>query len=201
MKGLLLKDFYVMGREVKFFLLMILAFALIPQMYTRVFAILYSAMLPITAMAYDEQAKWNHLAAMMPYRKRDLVQSKYIIGIVLSSIAGVLSLASEVVIGAVKGEMATSSTLLFYLMLLGAAYLLLSINLPLVCKLGTEKGRMAYLLVTVGLAVIIAIGGSIIEDVNWLFSWILPAGVFAIGIIAIPISIQVATGIYQRKEL
>ena len=39
---------------------------------TASFAFVYSAMLPITAMAYDERSKWDKLAAMMPYSKRSI---------------------------------------------------------------------------------------------------------------------------------
>ena len=35
-------------------------------------AILLGAMLPMTAMAYDEQSKWNDLAVLMPYSKKYL---------------------------------------------------------------------------------------------------------------------------------
>ena len=41
---------------------------------------LYAAMMPISALAYDENCKWDQLAAMMPYSVRDIVLSKYLFG-------------------------------------------------------------------------------------------------------------------------
>ncbi|MEG2037837.1 MAG: ABC-2 transporter permease, partial [Ruthenibacterium sp.] len=62
MKGLLLKDFYVLWKQARVLLLLMLAFTVLPGM--SAFVILYAAMLPYTALAYDEQAKWDTLAAM-----------------------------------------------------------------------------------------------------------------------------------------
>ena len=38
-------------------------------------AILLLAMLPISALGYDERCKWNRYALAMPLKKRDLVWS------------------------------------------------------------------------------------------------------------------------------
>lgn len=80
MQALILKDFYVMWKQTRVFLLVILVFSAIPGSFNAVFAVIYSAMLPYTAMAYDERSKWNQLAAMMPYSDRDIVLSKYAFG-------------------------------------------------------------------------------------------------------------------------
>lgn len=90
MKGLLIKDSYILMREAKVFLLIVVMFCIIRNGFTQGFAIMYASMLPFTALSYDEQAKWDYLAEMMPYRRRDLVLSKYIIGILATLIVGVL---------------------------------------------------------------------------------------------------------------
>ena len=77
MSALLLKDYYVIFRQMKIFLLLILVFSCIPGTFYSTFAVVYASMLPYTALAYDERSKWDQLAAMMPYSARDVVLSKY----------------------------------------------------------------------------------------------------------------------------
>lgn len=95
MQALILKDFYVMWKQTRVFLLVILVFSAIPGSFNAVFAVIYSAMLPYTAMAYDERSKWNQLAAMMPYSDRDIVLSKYAFGWLFILAATVASLVLQ----------------------------------------------------------------------------------------------------------
>ena len=66
MKALLLKDFYVLWKQMKAFLVLILLFSALPGSYNAIFAVTYAAMLPYSCVAYDERSKWDQLAAMMP---------------------------------------------------------------------------------------------------------------------------------------
>ena len=91
-KALLLKDWLVLSRQMKVFLVLIAVFSAVPVLSVSSFAIVYSAMLPYTAMAFDERDKWDRLAAMMPYRESDLVLSKYLLG--YAGLAGVLAVAA-----------------------------------------------------------------------------------------------------------
>ena len=80
MSALLLKDYYVIFRQMKIFLLLILVFSCIPGTFYSTFAVVYASMLPYTALAYDERSRWDQMAAMMPYSARDVVLSKYLFG-------------------------------------------------------------------------------------------------------------------------
>ena len=92
MKALLLKDFYVLWKQMKAFLVLILLFSALPGSYNAIFAVTYAAMLPYSCVAYDERSKWDQLAAMMPYSNRDLVLSRYILGWIAGAGACLLSL-------------------------------------------------------------------------------------------------------------
>ena len=87
MSALLLKDYYVIFRQMKIFLLLILVFSCIPGTFYSTFAVVYASMLPYTALAYDERSKWDQLAAMMPYSARDVVLSKYLFGWISVAVA------------------------------------------------------------------------------------------------------------------
>ena len=68
MKGLLLKDWYTLIKQMKIMLVLMLVFACVPGYSMAAFAVVYAAMLPVTALAYDERSKWDELAAMPPWR-------------------------------------------------------------------------------------------------------------------------------------
>ena len=73
MSALLLKDFYVMWKQTRVLLILILVFSCLPGAFYPTFAVVYAAILPYTAMAYDERSKWGQLAAMLPYADRERV--------------------------------------------------------------------------------------------------------------------------------
>ena len=73
MKGLLLKDWYTLIKQMKIMLVLMLVFACVPDYSMDAFAVVYTAMLPVTALAYDERSKWDELAAMLPYSVREIV--------------------------------------------------------------------------------------------------------------------------------
>ena len=55
MKGLLLKDWYTLIKQMKIMLVLMLVFACVPGYSMAAFAVVYTAMLPVTAFAYDER--------------------------------------------------------------------------------------------------------------------------------------------------
>ena len=144
MKALILKDTYVIWKQMKYFLVMILLFSALPSGFNNAFAVIYTSMLPYTALAYDERSKWDQLAAMMPYSARDIVLGKYVFGWLCiggaAVLSGLLQAALSLVIDRafLPGVMALS--------VLGALCIL-AISLPLMFRMGVEKGRLAMFLV------------------------------------------------------
>ena len=83
MHALLYKDFRVMWKQMKAFLLLIAIFCLIPNQALNLsaFFVVYAGlMLPMSLMSYDERAKWDTFAAMLPYASREIVLSRYLAG-------------------------------------------------------------------------------------------------------------------------
>ena len=98
MKALLLKDWYVLRKQAWAYLIIVLVWGAIPSEVLNLLAVVYGAMIPYTAMAYDERSKWDQMAAMMPYSIRDIVLSKYLLGWVCSVAAGLCSMALQFVL-------------------------------------------------------------------------------------------------------
>lgn len=170
MKGLLLKDIYTMVKQLKIFLLLIVILACLPGYYSvSAFAVVYAAMLPITAVAYDERSKWNRLAAMMPYSVQDLVLSKYVLGYLMIGAATLISVISQVVLAVVSGNGYGLEEVLELVVVVSIAVILLSVNLPLMFRFGVEKGRMAFIILTV---VTVMLLFSLKDTV---FAWLLSA--------------------------
>ena len=153
MKGLLLKDFFVLKNSLNFYIALILLFTLLPSYYFQIFAITYVSMLPQMFLNYDEHSRWNELAAMMPYSPRDLVLSKYVLSWLL---CGGLSLL-VLVVGAVERLFALQVTPpTGVLIAFSAALILIALSIPFLLRFGAAKGRQILVL----MVVIVACGGA-----------------------------------------
>nr|WP_325212313.1 ABC-2 transporter permease [uncultured Oscillibacter sp.] len=157
MKALIRKDFYVIWKQMRIFVLVVLFMSMVNTTFNSVFIVIWCSMLPYTAMAYDERSHWNQLAAMMPYSRRDVVLSKYVLGWLCMAASGLLCLAMQTVIGQFSGNATDVPTLLFSLCL---GVISLDITLPAVMHFGVERGRMIFMVVIFG----VAIGASFVAD-------------------------------------
>lgn len=141
MKALLMKDCYVLWKQMRIFILILLVFCLFNGSFGNLFVVIWASMMPYTAMAYDERSKWNQLAAMMPYSTRDIVLSKYALGWLLMVCALVLCLVVQT-LARIAGSGLDAVAPSGYLLGLLAGILILNITLPLFFRFGVEKGRM-----------------------------------------------------------
>lgn len=194
MKGLLLKDLYVLTHQMRLFIGAILILCVVNEQLAT-FAILYAAMLPYTALAYDEQSRWNQLAAMTPCRPRDIVLSKYVLGWLL--IAGFA--AFSLVMNAILGRLGSDLHFSVVLSALSLACICLAVLLPVMFRFGVEKGRMTIILVFV--VIFTVIGSSSEFNVTALpLMKALPALLAAAAVVSSAISVPLATKLYLRKE-
>lgn len=164
MKGLLLKDFYMMLKYCRTYLLMVVVFVAISFVNsdTLLFAFypcMLCGMIPVSLLSYDERSKWLQYSATMPYTKAQIVSGKYLIGLCIQA-------AMLLVTGIVQAlrmnlnDVFSIEAYLSLMMLLAAMSLLTSsITLPFMFKLGVEKGIMAYY-VMIG----VVCGGSVLAS-------------------------------------
>lgn len=146
MKGLLLKDFYGLRSFGKTSLLVIAIYAGISifsggASYFSSMAIVFCAMLPLTSVSIDEQAKWNAYAQCMPITRRQTVGSKYLMVLLIVLACAVFSLAISM--------FATQWEETFYTVLLSLsiAIIINALILPLVFRFGVEKARLLVMVV------------------------------------------------------
>ena len=162
MKALLYKDFLVLWKQMKFVIFMVAIFCMMPDtgLSLNAFFVAYSGLIvPVTLFAYDERAKWDSLAAMMPFSTRDMVLSRYVFSwlaiayAVLCYLAGMLLFQS----GLLEDALITMGLTLTLLLVVQAVYF------PILFRLGSEKGRMLLFLVIIGIMVLAFLGAAILD--------------------------------------
>lgn len=146
MKALLMKDFYTLWRQLKVYLLVMLVISVFNGAYGNIFITIWAALLPYTAMAYDERSKWDQMAAMMPYSTRDIVVSKYVMGWLCTAAAALFAMVLQL-LQTVLGSPLAAFAPVDNLMGCCASLCVLAITLPLMFRFGVEKGRLMMFLI------------------------------------------------------
>ena len=202
MKGLLLKDLLnlrTQGRIILLFVGFYFVLGVINQSgdsFGGVVALLF-AMLAVTALAYDERAGWDKYALTMPISRRDLVVSKYLLGVLLSFAGLLLNLVFQLVF--VKAALVDG--LLVSLALFGVGLFFLALMLPINFKWGVEKGRILTMVILFGPTILIALlpqmgvampGEAFLQSLIYIFP------VVAIALFAL--SVWISLHIYEKKE-
>lgn len=196
MKALLLKDVYVIWKQMRIFLVVVLLMALINSTFNCVFIVVWCSMLPYTAMAYDERSHWNQLAAMMPYSKRDVVLSKYVLGWLCMIGMGLVCLVIQTVVGRFLSWETTGGGILLVSLCLGA--ISLAVTLPAILRFGVERGRMVFMVVIFGVA---AAAGILLDASDLHFSLPLPLEALmpVAAVIATAVSIPLSMKLYKEN--
>ncbi len=198
MKGLLLKDFYVILKQLKVFLIISFLLLLANSSQTIMFMTMFFAVIPMTALSYDEQSKWNELAIMMPYGNRSLVISKFLLGYISITTAVIIFVTVNVVTGLMGIRIIDwNSYINIIVMAVSGALIFLALNLVTIFKFGVEKGRLVFIFAMI----IIGIGGSVFSEINVdLVIKIVPSMVFIVAILINLVSLPFAVKAYSKKN-
>lgn len=148
MKGLLLKDWYMMVKYCKAWMLILAvmmgasAFSEKPMLFLM-YPVMLAGLTAVTLIAYDERSGWTTLSRAMPYSKAQLVSVKYIVTLLLLAMAAVLAVVVQLVrAGTGAGNASSMGGILG--MLLSAGLVTPAVLLPLVFRFGVEKARILY---------------------------------------------------------
>lgn len=152
MKGLLIKDFYQMCRHCRAFLLIVVLFAALSaledtSLFIALYPALFSGMIPVSLLSYDERSGWSEYSGTLPYTKAQLVSGKYILGLAIELAVVAISALTQWIrfsrYGALEGL--DVSAVMGMLVLMG--FFSSGVSLPLMYKWGVEKGRIIYYVV------------------------------------------------------
>ena len=149
MKGLILKDLYMIRKYFRIYLFIMilflgLSFSSSDNLFTVFYPGLLATMIPVNLLAYDERSHWDIYCAALPVNRKMVVSSKYLIELMLLGGVYLLTIAVQAARMVLHNEF-LPQTFLVLASLLWMVYLIAgSIALPFMFKLGVEKGRMAY---------------------------------------------------------
>ncbi len=146
MIGLITKDFLVMRKALKAYVLLMGIYIILAYLdffdysFIITFIQMVLAVMPISAFAYDEQAKWDRYAMSLPLGRRGVVGARYlfVLGLTLFTVAA--GLAGTALLYLV--HQADPLEMFVTLMVSTTIGLLIpTILLPLSYKLGAERAR------------------------------------------------------------
>ena len=152
MSGILLKDFLYLRQQSKFLLLLFGFFIIfftftgnqteLNSLFTTLIVMLTS-ILVINTFSYDEVSKWDGYAFSLPITKKQTVLCKYLLTLILALAGVLLALCIEF---ALTRAISVGNFVELY-SAFGVSILLCSILIPLFYKYGTQKARIAIMIV------------------------------------------------------
>ncbi len=170
MKALLYKDFCVLKKVLRLYLLFFVLYGLMAVFnedsgFLSGVLLVMAGMLPLTALASDEQGNFGRFGQVLPVSLRAMVGEKYLLGLISMAAGGGVSLLLLMIIELLHGDGFTGEMLAAQLLTVGVLVLacgvLLAVMLPLGFWLGVEKARLA---VVGGAVVLILLVGFVVEQ-------------------------------------
>lgn len=214
MKGLFVKDWRLMSRQMKIMLVFVLVFVgmfsfsmenslALSGLYSVVFL-----MLSINCFAYDEMCHFEKLTAAAPIPKSRVVLSRYLAALAVDALGMVIIAVVYGGIRLFRGR--PSAEILGDLSVIAACslagILLISVLFPLFYKFGVNKSRLILILAFAIPAGLVGAGMSILgkADLTLQFSPVflrsLPFLLIAILLLGLWLSISISTRILENKE-
>lgn len=206
MKGLLLKDWYVMQKTCRAYLLLAVVFLAVSAFGDgNVFMIFYPTllvgMIPVTLLSYDERSKWQITCATLPCTRAQFVSAKYLIGLLAQLATLALTALAQAVRLHMSGAFHWSSWAALLAVLLSLSLVTAAITPPFMFRFGVEKGRILYC-VTIGLMC----GGSTVVGLSGAldaapFTVTALVGMVAAAAAVYALSWRLSIALYQKREL
>ncbi len=149
MKGLLLKDWYMMRKYCRSYLFIAVGFLILSfmdksNMFFVFYPCLFCGMVPVNLLAYDERSRWLTYSGTLPYTRAQIVSGKYLIGLFTQTAMLLLTGIAQGIRMGMDGGYRVTDVLVILLLLLIASTVTSSVTLPFMFKLGVERGRAAY---------------------------------------------------------
>ena len=149
MKGLLLKDWYMMKKYCRAYLLITVIFFAVScvsdnNLFFALYPCLLCGMIPVNLLSYDERSGWIRYSGTLPYTKAQLVSAKYLTHLftmlAILAATGIIQTVRMALNAAFDwGRLLVTLIAMFMLTVIAA-----SICLPFIFRFGTEKGRIVY---------------------------------------------------------
>lgn len=214
MKALIKKDILTLMKQMKYVLIFFVAVALIFSRVSRDFlsgVLIIFSILPVSALAYDEQSKWDSLAMTMPYTDTQIVASKFVLGYIGGAFALFFSSIINVLIPYIFEKTIYTDTLITTLVGQMIMLIVMAAFLAFSFRFGVQKGKILFV-------ILCAVSGALIPVVAFInidenssdpskilsmineSDYLLPLVIFAIAVIVNVISIIISVHNYKTRK-
>lgn len=214
MKGLLLKDWYEIRYQYRWFLILlaVAGFSSATGQGNAVFwgcyMMILVAMIPLNTMGYDEKSGWQKYSRCFPVSSKHLVLEKYLLGVIAQIVAVGVYLIFSAIFYFIPGVGTTREQ---FFMILAAMITVgifpMALMLPLNIRFGMEKARvyLIFFVIVVSIAVGAMLSGA--EDLPILNNFI--AGISLdmlirllplISIVLLAATYPLSVWFYNKKE-
>ena len=172
MTGLIWKDLLVLRRQLRTYLIFLVAYGalavagLFPLAAVTAVIQILLIMLPVSAFSFDELARWDRYAAALPGGRRAMVSARYLLTLGIALAAAVLGAALCLVLSRAAGE-PLAEGLAAVAACLGLGLFIADVLLPLCYWLGVERAR-PWMYVVVFVPVLLFVGAWYLGLLDWL---------------------------------
>lgn len=159
MKGLLLKDWYLLCRHCRAYLVILVVFLAIgllspDSVFFLFYPVLMAGSIPVTLLSYDSVSRWESYSRTLPYSEGQLVAVKYLISLFAVLATCLVTVLAWGIRDGMQGHVNPMNLLQMGCIILALGLLTPSLMLPWVFKFGAEKGRIVFYVVLVLLMVV-----------------------------------------------
>ena len=205
MAALFYKDCYMIYKYYRMLMVMVVVFLVSLGMNGSMFFAVYPAIvmtaMSLSTLSYDERSRWLQYADTMPYGRKKIVGSKYLLAGVGCLAAMALAAGIELCVGLAQRNAdwyVNLAGMLGMMLLVGTIHT--AVVLPISFKFGTERGRFIYIIciaVFSALAYAWPMPGAVWHGGLWLSVGLLAVGCGALWVISYWISVR----LFQSREL
>ncbi|MCU6736941.1 ABC-2 transporter permease [Diplocloster agilis] len=211
MIGLLTKDLMVIRTYFKQLLAAMVIFIPLSFASPGIMGSMLAILLPmtvLTSMSYDDYYHWHQYTRVMPLKPHTAVKEKYVMLILFECIAVFLGCAAALIFLLVRHQPLAEILVTWksQTVVAGVSIILYSIALPVIFKLGVEKGRLALIAIFVVPSFLMVRSGNWLKKIYALVSgwsgqkWIFPAAL-ALLAAGVACSYLISCRIYRGKEI
>ena len=217
MTGLILKDFLILRKTLRSYLLILVIYAAVAfsgfwqASFVAGFMMVMTAMLPMNVFAYDKQANWDTYGLSLPVGRTKTVASRYLVVLILTALAGALTIAMGIAMYlAGRMEESLGQYLLTSAIFVVFSLMINAMMLPLLYKFGSERARMMLFGVMGVIALLVVVFLIPFGGLEWLKALdapameqiaAVPALAMASGLVLLALSFLLSRHFYGAKDI
>ena len=208
MKGMIIKDLFMIKNNYKSLIVALIIYIFYSFMFDMNMAFFLpfmGLMICISTLNYDEFNNWYTYSTSLPQGRINVVKSKYLITIGIITILFIASFLLSMIIMNIRTNIEYDNSISYYMGEIVAIIFMMSLLFPILFKYGSEKGRLAMIVLGLGVYGLVLLVTKVIpkkpsvELLSFLDKYSIP--IFGIlSILMLIGSYLISKKIYLKKE-